>query len=198
MLIARRMIRLWNRWRKRIDPIEEERQSAFGVWRYGYEYIKASKTVDDHDSNPWVASSVTYQCACQGIELAFKAYLRAKGHDLHSLRKFGHSLVKCMKAATKYGLPARSIADATAIRMVDPYYKAQEFRYIKTGLKEYPNIGELMRAGAVLLDAVADDVAAAMGSPALANRMKLNTSAEFGFTQPPPMPVPRTPVSFPS
>ena len=99
-----------------------------------------------------------------------------------------------MKAATKCGLPPRSVADATAIRMVDRYYMAQEFRYIKTGLKEYPNIGELMRAGAVLLDAVADDVATAMGNPDLANRMKFDTSATFGFTQPPPMHVPGMPA----
>jgi hypothetical protein len=175
--------------------LEEERQSAFGVWRYGYEYVRASKTIDDHDPNPWVASSVTYQCACQGIELAFKAYLRAKGHDLYDLRKLGHSLVKCMKAATKCGLPARSVEDARAIQLVDRYYKTQEFRYIKTGPKEYPNIGELMRAGAVLLDAVADDVATAMGKPDLANRMKLDTSAAFGFTQPPAPPVPGKPAS---
>jgi hypothetical protein len=62
MQFARRITNAWNRWYKRTDPLEEERQSAFGVWRYGYEYIKASKTIDDHDPNPWVASSVTYQC----------------------------------------------------------------------------------------------------------------------------------------
>ena len=190
MRAARRIISTWNRWRKRIDPVEEERQTGVGLWRYAYEYLKAAKTVDDHDPNPWVASSVTYQCACQGIELAFKAYLRAKGYDLHSLRKMGHSLVKCMKTAAKCGLPARSAADGTVIRMVDRYYKTQEFRYIKTGIKEYPNISELLRAGAVLLDAIAADVAVATGNTGLANRMKLDTSATFGFTQPPRAPMP--------
>ena len=118
MSIARRIIRLWNRRRKKLNPEEEERQSAFGVWRYGYEYVKASKTVDDHDSNPWVASSVTYQCACQGIELAFKAYLRAKGHDLYSLRKFGHSLHESgdeMRVASPLGCRRHSYPNGRSI-----------------------------------------------------------------------------------
>jgi hypothetical protein len=180
--MARRILHGWNRWRKKFDPVEDERQSAFGLWRYAFEYLKAAKTVDDHDRNAWVASSVTYQCACQGIELAFKAYLRSKSYDPHSLRTLGHSLVKCMKAAKKNGLPTLPTSNEAAIRMVDPYYKAQEFRYIRTGMKEYPGFGELLRAGAVLLDAIALDVAVSMGSSGLANRMKLDTSAAFGCT----------------
>ena len=45
MQLARRIIDAWNRRHRKTDPLEEERQSAFGVWRYGYEYVKASKTI---------------------------------------------------------------------------------------------------------------------------------------------------------
>ena len=86
-------------------------------------------------------------------------------------------------SAAAVGLRPRTDDDATAIRMIDPYHKAQEFRYIKTGTKMYPGISELMRAGAVLLDDVAHDVAVASGHANLVDRMKLDVSAAFGFTR---------------
>lgn len=179
----RALVKVINRWRGKPHPAADERQSAFGLWRYAFEYLKASKTLDEGETNRWVASSVTYQCACQGIELAFKSYLRAKGHSVRSLQRLGHSLIKCRRKATAHGLRPRTAPDSNAIRMIDRYYRAQEFRYIVTGAKQYPEIGELERAGAVLLDDVVDDVASAMGSPELAARMKQEVSATFGHTK---------------
>ncbi len=165
-----------------VDRADGDRQSALGLWRYAFDYLKAAKILDENDPNHWSASSVTYQCTCQAIELGFKSYLRAKGDGVRALQRLGHSLVKCRRKATRVGLPPRTAPDMEAIRMIDRYYRAQEFRYIKTGMKHYPGIGELERACAVVLHDVADDVAAAMGSPELANTMKRKVSYTFGRT----------------
>ncbi len=165
--------------------------TALGLWRYAGTYLKAARTLDDADPNPWFASHVSYQCACQGIELAFKSYLRAKGFSLKKLRKVGHSLGSCMEAAKAQGMRPPSAQAAAAIAMIDRYYKEHQFRYIVTGMKQYPSLGDLLKAGAAILNVAASDVASAMNpddaglAKATTRRMKLDVSATFGATRPP-------------
>jgi len=161
---------------------DDDRTTAFGVWRFGRDYLKAAHTLDDADTNAWVASNVTHQCVCQGIELAFKSYVLAKGKTLNDLRSIGHSLVKCMNAAVDLGLPKPSAEYRAALDMIDRYYKDHEFRYIVTGMKEYPALGALLAVCAKTLYDAAPDVASAMGEPKMVGRMRLDLSADFGLT----------------
>jgi hypothetical protein len=87
---------------------DDLRTTALGLWRFAYDYLKAAQTLDDADPNPWVPSNVTHQCACQGIELAYKSYMRARGKTVKDLIDIGHSLMKCKDVAIGLGFPAPS------------------------------------------------------------------------------------------
>jgi hypothetical protein len=161
---------------------DDSRTTALGLWRFAYDYLKAAQTLDDADPNPWVPSNVTHQCACQGIELAYKSYMLASGKNLDDLRAVGHSLMKCMDAAIRLGLTAPSADHHEALEMMDRYYRGHEFRYIVTGMKEYPALGRLLSAGAAVLYDAAPVVAEAMGTPGNVRRLRLELSAALGQT----------------
>ena len=161
-----------------------QRTTPLGIWRYGYDYLRAAVTLDDADPNPWVASNVTHQCVCQGIELAFKSYLLARGGTLNDLKTVGHSLMRSMVAAEDLRLTPLSPEHRDAMEMMDRYYREHEFRHIVTGLKEYPNLSRLLSAGATILYNAAPDVESAMGSNDLVHRMRLDLSAVLGQTPP--------------
>ena len=68
--------------------------------------------------------------------------------------------------------------------MMDRYYREHEFRYIVTGMKEYPALGRLLSVGAAILYDAAPVVAEAMDAPGLVSRMRLDLSTGLGY--PPP------------
>jgi hypothetical protein len=68
--------------------------------------------------------------------------------------------------------------------MMDRYYREHEFRYIVTGMKEYPVLGRLLSVGAAVLYDAAPVVAEAMGTPGNVRRMRLELSARLGQTPP--------------
>ena len=155
---------------------EEERASAFGLWRYAREYLAAARTLADAAVGLHtivVHTDITYQCACQGLELAFKAYLGARGATLGDLRGIGHPITKAMTAALDRGLEPISLDHARAIATVDQLYAAHEFRYIVTGAKVYPALQVLLAAGAAVLSTIAPTVSvAATGDETLVLRMR--------------------------
>jgi len=89
-----------------------------------------------------------------------------------------------MVAAEDLGLTPLSPEHRDAMEMMDRYYREHEFRYIVTGLKEYPNLSRLLSAGATILYNAAPDVESAMGSNDLVHRMRLDLSAVLGQTPP--------------
>lgn len=162
----------------------DSRTTPLGVWRYGYDYLKAARRLDDADPNPWVSSNVTHQCVCQAVELAFKSFLLAHGKTLNDLRDIGHSMLRAMQEAEQLGLTPRPAGQRAAITQMDGYYRQHEFRYIVTGIKDYPPLDALLTACAWVLHEAAPDVAASMGNHDLVNRMRLDVSSTFGKTPP--------------
>ncbi|HYK63392.1 MAG TPA: hypothetical protein VEY94_00475 [Patescibacteria group bacterium] len=154
----------------------EERTTSFGLWRFARDYLEAARILANADRRGQFPSQVSYQCACQGLELAFKAYLRASGKTVDDLRALGHSLVKCMHAAMAAGLRSPSAEHVAAIQKIDNYYREHEFRYIVTGSKSYPNLVDLLAAGAGLLVDIASPVAEQFGHPEHVHRMKREAS----------------------
>ena len=63
------------------------------------------------------------QSLCVGLELAFKAFLLARGRsDDWNRREIRHDLAKAAKAATELGLPAPAPAVTRLIETVGPAY----------------------------------------------------------------------------
>ena len=78
----------------------------------------------------------TYYNVCHGIELALKAFLRAKGHMAPSLIALRHDLRRCLKRAESYGLSGYVTlnADETdAIRVINRLYQKKELEYVVLG-----------------------------------------------------------------
>ncbi len=155
---------------------EEDRTTAFGLWRYALEYLAAARTLADAETQLRrivIHTDVTYQCACQGLELAFKAFLRAGGATVDDLRGIGHPITKAMTRAFDLGLTKLNPSHLAAINLVDRLYAAHEFRYIVTGSKEYPTLTTLLEAGASALMAIAPAVSkATTGDESLVPRMR--------------------------
>ena len=170
-----------------VATLEEYQPSPVGLWHYAFRYLKAAKTLDYIEPNPWVVSGVAYQCACQSIELALKSYLCARGFTIEQLIRVGHSLLKCLAETTKAKLrPPLSNEQIDTIALADRYYRKHEFRYIVIGAKDYPDLRPLFQAGAVILDAAAPAVAQGAKKPErLLHRMRVEISESFGATRPP-------------
>ena len=163
----------------------EDRTTSFGIWRYALEYLSAATTLaaaeEDLPKVVVVHPDVTYQCACQGLELAFKAYLRAQGSDVEELKKIGHPITKAMDRAFERGLPRLSPEHLATIAIADQMYAAHEFRYIVTGFKEYPGLETLLHGGAAALMAVAPVVSTdTVGDESLVPRMRSDTQKKIG------------------
>jgi hypothetical protein len=163
---------------------DDRRTTPFGVWRNGYSYLKAAKTLDDADANPRFTSDVTHQCVCQGIELAFKSYMLAKGKTLHDLKAVGPSLMRCMDAAVELGLTAPSADHRQVLAVMDRYYSEHEFRYIVTGSSDYPALRCLLSVGTQVLRGAAPAVSEAVDAPDLLRGMRFGLSTDLGPTPP--------------
>lgn len=72
-----------------------------------------------------------------GSELAFKAFLRAKGYSIEHLKKLGYDLHRLVKASEKGGLS--DVASSTkefraAIDLINPYYREKELELSRPAL----------------------------------------------------------------
>lgn len=125
------------------SPNEEDRTTAVGLARYAYDYLHAAMIVETNDPKPSHISPVpAYFLALHGIELTLKAFLRHKGVSVRDLqRKFGHDLHACHRKAKELGLNdvfKEHPVDADAMRMLVGLNDQQGLRYIKTGMKHFP------------------------------------------------------------
>ena len=129
-----------------------DRETPLGFWRYASEYTEAAKHLNSQDRASFFIPS--YYLVTHGIELGFKAFLRAHGYSVENLKKMGHDLKKLFKAADKEGLSdVAPCSDEfrTAINLINPFYKKKELEYIKTGFKQYPEISCLIDGNESLL-----------------------------------------------
>ncbi|RUP26066.1 MAG: hypothetical protein EKK45_17310 [Curvibacter sp.] len=126
---------------------DEERTTAIGLARYGYEYIEAARLVagDYADSHPGsqISPIPAYFLAHHGIELTLKSYLRHQGLTVREIagRKYGHDLHACYRKAKELGLLEvfnQHPNDVDAMWMLVKLNHQHGLRYIKTGIKQFP------------------------------------------------------------
>lgn len=111
-----------------------------------------------------------YYLYCHSMELAMKAFLRAKGASDKELRarRIGHSLAKlweiCLAQHHGFDLPTRLTLNAI-IPLLDGYATNFEFRYVKTGLKTLPTLREVRDACARLIAAARPECESTVAGP---------------------------------
>lgn len=123
---------------------DEQRTSAFGLWRYADQYLNAALTVQQP------AKSIA-ECLKQNIsipayflvELSLKAFLRAKGMSVNDLasKSYGHNLESLVRESKrrKLGVAVRlKKADVDAVLLLNQSYKPKELEYIVTGYRQLP------------------------------------------------------------
>jgi len=124
-----------------------------GLWRYGKQFIDASRVLLD-STGKLTVSVPAYYLLCHGIELTLKAYLRGAGRQLRDLKGLGHDLVKCYNEAKEEGVDRYCMLEEkhiVAIRLVNTYYATKELEYISAGYKEFPEFSLLAEAGQMLV-----------------------------------------------
>jgi hypothetical protein len=107
---------------------EYERSPALGLLNLAWEYSEAAKKVDGEPE----LKNVSRFLACRSVELALKAYLRAKGWDENELRKVGHNLQAALEEAERAGLgEACPIEHGFRISLVllNTWYETKDFEY---------------------------------------------------------------------
>jgi hypothetical protein len=136
----------------RVKDETVDRETPLGFWRYASEFTEAAKDLSSRD--PDSISVPAYYLVTHGVELSFKAFLRAHGYSVENLKKMGHDLKKLFKAAYKEGLfdvAPCSEEFRAAIDLINPFYKKKELEYIMTGFKQYPEISCLIDGNESLL-----------------------------------------------
>ena len=79
--------------------------------------------------------------------------------------------MKCLGEATAKGLPALPDGEMDAVKRIDRYYREHEFRYIVSGIKDYPPLELVIAAGATILGDSARSIATVEERPELVRRM---------------------------
>ncbi len=133
---------------------DEQRTSAFGLWRFAKEYLDAALAVQQpaesiQDSLKQQVSIPAYFLVGHSIELALKAFLRAKGVSVHDLRSkvYGHNLESLVRESRrrKLGIAVRlTKADVAAVLLLNQSYKPKELEYIVTAYRQLPAYGALV------------------------------------------------------
>lgn len=124
---------------------DETRTTGMGLWTDANEMLAAAKhlsAVKDFEF-----SQPLYYLLGHSLELSFKSYVRANGASLNCLKSIGHDLNLALDWALTGGLEKLvtiTEADKQLVSLVNTYYKAKEFEYRKTGIKEYPHAKDLI------------------------------------------------------
>ena len=136
----------------RRNLMDESRTSPTGLWMYGQAYFEAAAHLSSADLR---FDAPQYFLYAHSIELALKAHLRAKGATLDRLMKTGHNLPKLLKQARKQGLVEGSATSSNMalIKLLHPYNRSHQFRYIVTGFKTLPELRALHEIADGLLKA---------------------------------------------
>jgi len=122
------------------NETETDRTNSMGLWTYAKAYLGAAKTIapaSDKELPPIPA----YYLVCHSIELVLKAFLRGAGKELEDLKKKGHNLNQCLRAAEEMGINeyfSLTITQKNAVSLINDYYNQKELEYIATGFKTFP------------------------------------------------------------
>lgn len=109
-----------------------DRYPAWGLHDFAWQYAEAAKKIACEPG----LSDVAFFLTCHSIELALKAFLRAKGWEIDDLRRFGrngHDLPLALQAAEKAGLDEfLSIKRKFRIclMVLNESYAVKDFEYI--------------------------------------------------------------------
>lgn len=140
-----------------VELDEESRTTSMGLWTDGKQMLAAAKLLATGTDSRLAISSPTYYLIGHGLEVLFKAFLRANGLSLMQLRKIGHNLVKAADRSTKFDLAqycAFSGDDCSALRLLNVYYKRKYFEYRVNGSKQLVEPAFLIALGDRLCTAI--------------------------------------------
>lgn len=140
---------------------EEHRTNAMGLWTSANNFFEAASLVSEQSASR--ISIPAYFLFCRSIELALKAFLRSRGHDLNSVINFRHNLDALLTAASEAGLGSVVLLEKkheNAIRLINQYYVDKELEYIVTGSKQFPQIDLLHSCAESILEATKGSVTA--------------------------------------
>jgi hypothetical protein len=137
---------------KELDNEQDERTTAAGLWVHAVSYLRAAEQVSKMNCDSHAPLYFLYSNA---IELALKAYLRAKGASLSELQDMGHKLPSLLARARAAGLieGKQEPANAAVLERLEPYGRNDESRYIVTGFKTLPPEEALQSVAANLVAA---------------------------------------------
>lgn len=134
---------------------DDERTTGMGLWTDAREMFDAAALVIAAPQLEW--SSPSFYLLGHGLEVAFKAYLRSRGHSLKALRAIGHDLNKAMEEAAAHGLGEYCSLlppDRAATALLSPYYMAKHFEYRVAGTRRLPPPEGLLDLGIRLMAAI--------------------------------------------
>lgn len=116
--------------------------TAFGMWRYGNDYLKASMYVlAQYPDQPFVPY---LSLLGQSIELSLKAFLLAKGAALTDLKnKYRHDLKALVEETKRQEIESHVTLENThwaVIILMSDEYKTKRYHYIRTGKMMVPDL----------------------------------------------------------
>ena len=133
------------------DPADIDRQPPLGFFNYAGSFLDAARHLAlaaDTGELRLRFDAPIYFLYSHALELTLKAFLRAKGYSAQCLasREFGHKLGVLWRECIKEGLSTEPVNGAfieAMIDVLDPLAAAYEFRYLKIGPKQVPQLDEL-------------------------------------------------------
>jgi hypothetical protein len=126
--------------------VEMDTLSSQRLWTSSREFANASQLVAEKSKGG--ASSVAYYLIALSLEMSLKAFLRAKGYSLASLKKnLRHNLCSLLKAGKnedlgKYTYITKEFEEA--VRSINFFYEKRDLPYVTVGMKEYPDFSLLL------------------------------------------------------
>ena len=134
--------------------VNEQKTSAFGLWRFSRDYLNAAIAVKQpaqsvQDKLKQEVSIPAYFLVGHAIELALKAFLRAKGMLVEELRsmQYGHNLDALARESRRRKLGAvvkLTRTEFNAVLLLNLSYKPKELEYIVTGARRLPDYADLV------------------------------------------------------
>jgi hypothetical protein len=118
---------------------DESRTTGMGLWTDANQMLRAAKHL--MNVKEMSLSPPLYFLLGHALELTFKAYIRAKGASLSSIKAIGHDLVVAKEWAVTASIEQHASLteeEHKSISLLNEYYRKKEFEYRVSGAKKYP------------------------------------------------------------
>lgn len=144
-------------------PVEEiDRSPPIGMFLSGESFFKAARHLHRALETKELRlrfDMPVYYLYSHALELTLKAFLRAKGFSARRLKspEFSHKLQVLWATCVTEGLHSHPVTDgfiAQAVEMLDPFATEFEFRYLKVGCTQIPELDAVESAVTDLIVAV--------------------------------------------